>query len=131
MPYPLAALQIRPSTFDPVGVLQTAQQLQRGQQEGELTRLRMAEMQEQMRENRDRRGALGEFRAAGGVESPSALRHLSGHLPEYTQAQAAQSAHQQWAAQQNARAAQRVQSETDPARRVKLWCHAIDFLPHP
>jgi hypothetical protein len=104
----LAALHIRPSPFDPVGVLPTAAQLRGQQTQEELVRLRMAEMQEEMRENRDRRGALSAFRTAGGMANPTALSTLSGHPDIYQQALQGITARDAANLMRNARGAQRV-----------------------
>jgi hypothetical protein len=104
----LAALHLRPSTFDPVGALQQATQLQQARTQQEMTGLRMQEMQEEMRENRERRGALSQFRTAGGIASPGALNTLSGHPEMYNSALASMSQRQQYQLMANARGAQRV-----------------------
>lgn len=110
--YPLAALAIRPSTFNPVGVLETATAMQGQQTQNQLAGLRMAEMQEQMRETRDRRGALEAFRTQGGMANPAALTTLSGHPDIYTQAAGAMNTRQRDQVLRNAQAAREVMLST-------------------
>lgn len=120
--YPLAALAIRPSTFDPVGVLQTAASLQGQQTQNEMARVRMAELQEEIRDNRERRGALAAFRTAGGMTNPAALTHLAGQPEVFTQVQAAMTAQQTNARQANARGAMRVMALPEGSReQSEAW----------
>lgn len=123
----LAALHLRPSPFDPAGMLQAAHQMRGQQTQEEITRLRMAELQEQMRENRDRRGALEGFRAAGGMANPTALSALSGHPDIYQQAQTTMTARDQANLMRNARDAQRVMGfpEGSPQRN-QAYREALD-----
>jgi len=109
----LAALHIRPSTFDPVGALREATALQQARTQQEMTGLRMQEMQEEMRENRLRRGALEQFRAGGGMATPGALNALSAHPELYTAAQSAMTARDAANVQRNARGARTVLSLMD------------------
>lgn len=118
----LAALHLRPATFDPVGTLQTAVGMQRQQQEGELSRLRMEQMRAELAEADTRRSALGAFRGQGGLNNPAAVTALAGHPDLYTGAQTALNNQQQQTLLANARGAHRVLGfpEGSP-ERAQAW----------
>lgn len=125
--YPLAALQLKQSPFDPVGALQTAVQLGNAQANNEMARLRMAELQAESAENQDRRGSLSAFRQAGGMNNPAALTHLAGHPDVFTPVQTAMTAQQTIAREANARAAQRVASLPEGSReRTEAWQEELE-----
>lgn len=127
MTYPLAALQLRPSPFDPVGTLQVAANLGQAQANSELAKLRMEELRAESAESQERRGALGQFRQAGGMNNPAALSHLAGHPDVFTPVQTAMTAQQTIAREANARAAQRVASLPEGSReRSDAWQEELE-----
>lgn len=125
--YPLAALQLKQSPFDPVGALQTAVQLGNAQANSELAKLRMEELRADATENQERRGALGRFRQDGGMTNPASLTHLAGHPDVFTPVQTAMTAQQTIAREANARAAQRVASLPEGSReRSEAWQEELE-----